>query len=235
MKITCLLFLSISWATLTYGTGYAVPESVLCPLPCGEGIGHAVPKLVLCPLPWGEGVPRSRCTSSGRGRVRGHWGPASQQTSPANSASDHPRDPDALHRDAASPRDGRHQTGGKASDEQRNHGRASDPNHPPSRAPLIKVNRPKQLPNSRQRSLPGNALHQPGSNKSGGAAKGGLIQNETVNIALPVRTPSVVRPTVPSFNNVRHRSPNPAGVGGSPSSHSSNTGAINGTRMNRKP
>jgi hypothetical protein len=235
MKITCLLFLSISWATLTYGTGYAVPESVLCPLPCGEGIGHAVPKLVLCPLPWGEGVPRSRCTSSGRGRVRGHWGPASQQTSPANSASDHPRDPDALHRDAASPRDGRHQTGGKASDEQRNHGRASDPNHPPSRAPLIKVNRPKQLPNSRQRSLPGNALHQPGSNKSGGAAKGGLIQNETVNNALAVRTPSVVRPTVLSPNNVRHRSPNPAVVSGSPNSHSSNTGSINGTRMSRKP
>jgi hypothetical protein len=52
---------------------------------------------------------------------------------------------------------------------------------------------------------------------------------------LAARTPSVVRPTVPSFNNVRHRSPNPAVVGGSPSSHSSNSGAINGTRMNRKP
>jgi hypothetical protein len=102
---------------------------------------------------------------------------------------------------------------------------------------LTKANRPQQLPNSRQLSLPGNAmnLHQPGSDKSSGAAKSGTIRNETGNIALAVRTPSVVRPTVPSFNNVRHRGPNPAAVGGSPNSHSSNTGAINGTRMNRKP
>jgi hypothetical protein len=78
-------------------------------------------------------------------------------------------------------------------------------------------------------------LHQPGSNKSGGAAKAGLIRNETVNMALPVRTPSVVRPTVRSFNNVRHRGPNPAVVAGSVNSDSRNTGAINGTRMNRKP
>ena len=117
------------------------------------------------------------------------------------------------------------------------HGAVYATDHPPSRASLTKANRPKQLPNSRQRSLPGNArnLHQPGSDKSGGAAKGGLIRNETVNNALAVRTPSVVRPTVPALNNVRHRSPNLAVVGGSPNSHSSNTGAINGTRMNRKP
>jgi hypothetical protein len=78
-------------------------------------------------------------------------------------------------------------------------------------------------------------LHQAGSDKPGGAARSGFIRNETVNNASAVRTPSVVRPTVPSLNNVRHRSPNPAVVGGSPVSHSSNTGAISGTRMNRKP
>jgi hypothetical protein len=83
--------------------------------------------------------------------------------------------------------------------------------------------------------MPGNALHQPGSDRSGVAAKGGLIQNEAVNIALAVRTPSVARPVVPSLNNVRHRSSNPAVASGSPNSHSSDTGAINGTRMNRKP
>jgi hypothetical protein len=98
-----------------------------------------------------------------------------------------------------------------------------------------KANRPKQLPNSRRHSMPGNALHQPGSNRSGAASKSGLVQNETVSNALAVRTPSVVRPTAPSFNNVRHRGPNPAVVGGSPPSHSSNTGTINGARMNRKP
>ena len=115
------------------------------------------------------------------------------------------------------------------------HGTGCAVNHPPRRGSLTKVNRPRQLPRSRQRSLPGNALHQPASNKSGGVAKGGLIPNETVNNAWAVRTPSVVRPSAPSFNYLRHRSPNPAVVGGSPSSHGSNTGAINGTRMNRKP
>jgi hypothetical protein len=100
-----------------------------------------------------------------------------------------------------------------------------------------KVNRPKQLPNGRQRSLPGNAmnLHQPVLNKSGTELKTGFIPNETVNNVLAVRTPSIVRPTAPSFNNVRHRSPNPAVVGGSANSQSSKTGTINGTRMNRKP
>ncbi len=191
MKTTCLLFLTISWAALTHGTGYAVPS-----------------------------------------------GPASQQTSPessANTASDHPRDP--AQRDAPPADDGRHQTGGKASAEQRDLRRASDKDHPPRRASLTEANRPKQFPHSRKRFLPGNAinLHQPGPDKSGGAAKGGLIQTETVNNALPVRPPSVVRPTVPSLNNVRHRGPNPAVVGGSANLQSRNTGAINGTRMNRKP
>jgi hypothetical protein len=83
--------------------------------------------------------------------------------------------------------------------------------------------------------MPGNALHQPASNKSGGVAKGGLIQNATVNNALPVRTPSVVRPTVQALNNVRHRGHNPAVVTGSVNSDSRNAGAINGTCMNRKP
>jgi len=187
MKTTCLLFLAMSWAALTQGTGYAVPSS-----------------------------------------------PAPQQTSPkssANTASDHPGD--AGH--AASPRDGRHETSGKASDEQRSHARASGPNHPPSRASLTKVNRPKQFPNGRQRSLPGNALHQPGSDISGSAAKSGFILNKSVNKALPGRTPSVVRPTVPLLNNVRHRDPNPATVSGSGNTNTRNTGAIDGTHMNHRP
>jgi hypothetical protein len=99
--------------------------------------------------------------------------------------------------------------------------------------PKAKVHKP--LPNSRQRSISGNALRQPSLNKSGGAATGGLIPNQTVRNALPVRISSVVRPTVPTFNNVRHRSPNPAVLGGSPNFHRSNTGTINGARINRRP
>jgi hypothetical protein len=173
MKTTCLLFLTMIWATLMQGTGYAVPAS-----------------------------------------------PASQQTPPAssaNTASGHPHD------------------SGQA--QQLGHGRATDPNQRTSRATLTglsKAKRPKQLPNSGPRSTAGNALPEPRSDKLGNAAKGGFIGNETVNHALPVRTSGVVRPAVPSLHQVHHRSPNPAVVGGSPPSHNSNAGAINGTRMNRK-
>ena len=161
---------------------------------------------------------------------------APQPTSPAasaNTASGHPRD--AAH---STPADhGRNPTGGKAPDEQRGHDRASGPNHPPSRASLTKANRPMRLPNGGQRPIPRNGmnLYQPASNISAGTAKGGFIQNQTVNNALALRTPTFVRPTGPLLNNMPHRSPNPAVIGGSPNLHRSDTGRINGTRMNRKP
>ena len=124
---------------------------------------------------------------------------------------------------------------------------ASDRNHPHSGADLTAANRSKQLPTSRKRPLPRNAasLRQPALARSGGAAKGGLIQNETTGRALPVR-PTSVRPSVamlnPLLNNVHHRGPNPAVVSGSANSRSGNTGAIsgntgaiNGTGMRRRP
>ena len=224
MKTACLFFLSISCAMLTHGTGYAVPLSPASRLSklkdssSGQR-GSAAP---LCgkPLAFRPGPP----ISLSQPRLEGC---AFQTTLSRLVNVQTPRKGEAFpHSGAAEP---------KASHEQRDHGRASDMNHPPSRTSLTKANRPQQLPNSRQRSRPGNALHQPGPDKSAGAAKGGLIRNEAVNIALAVRTPSVVRPTVPALNNVRHRSPNPAVVAGSVNSDSRNTGAINGTRMNRRP
>lgn len=163
-------------------------------------------------------------------------GLASQPTPPgssANAAGGHPRD--AGH--AASPREGRHQTGGTASERPRDRARASDTSRPPSGASVAKANRPRQISNGPKRSLPGIAgnLHRPGSDKFGGAAKSGLIQNETVHNALTVRTSSVFRPTGPWLNNARPRGPNPAVIGGSAISHSRDTWAINGTHMSRKP
>jgi len=117
---------------------------------------------------------------------------------------------------------------------------ASDTNQPHSRAGLIAANRSKQLPTSRKRPLPRNAasLRQPTSARSAAAAKSALIQNETAKHALPVRSTSF-RPSVASLNplpnNVRHRGSNPAVVGGSANSGKSNTGAINGTGMHRRP
>ena len=184
MKTTCLLFLTISWAAWSRGTGYAA-------LSQQASVGNS-----------------------------------------ANTSSGHPRDVEY-----AAPADaGTHQKDGKAPHDRRGHGRASDLNRPPKRPSLTKVNRP-QHPNSRLRPISENAisLHQAGYSASFGAAKAGFIQNEPINRAVRARPLSVIRSTEPSFGHVRHRSANPAVVGGLALSHRANTGAINGTRMNRKP
>jgi hypothetical protein len=97
-----------------------------------------------------------------------------------------------------------------------------------------KVSRPNRPPTGQRRTPVGNAtkFHQPGSDKSVSAAKSGFIGTATLSSA---RTPSVARSAALSFNNLRHRSPNPAVVVGSSNSHSRNTAAINGTRMSREP
>jgi hypothetical protein len=226
MKTTCLLFLAMSWATLTQGTGYAVPSSPVIRLSkfenCSSGQGGSAAPLCGKPLAFRP----APAISLFQRRLEG----AAFQTALRRSVNvQAPRKGEAFpHSGAAEPLVSTNQ----ASQEQRDHGRASAPNHPPSRGSLTKVNRPKQLPNIRQRSLPGNALHQPASNKSGGAAKSGFVRNETVNNHW---MPSALRPAAPMLDNVRHRSANPAVVGGSPNSRSANGGAINGTRMNRKP
>jgi hypothetical protein len=135
---------------------------------------------------------------------------------------------------AASADDGKHQPVAKPSDERRVPGGDSGADHRPKPVSLTKANGPKQLPNNRQRPLPGNALHPPSSSQSAGAVRGGFIPVQTGHKALPVQTSSVVRPAMPSLNNVRHRSPNPAVVGGTASLHGSNTGAVNGSRIVRK-
>ena len=121
---------------------------------------------------------------------------------------------------------------------------SSDKNQPHSRAGLIAANRSKQLPTSRKHPLPRNAasLRQLALARSGGAAKGGLVQHETTGRPVPGR-PTNVRPSVASLNpslnplpnNVRHRGSNAAVVSGSANSRSGNTGAINGTGMRRRP
>jgi hypothetical protein len=133
--------------------------------------------------------------------------------------------------------DGKRQEEESPSDEQQALRHASDQNHLRSLANLTSANRPKLIPNSREHSTSGNAMkrHQPGLTKSGGVANGGLVKNEKIIDARPVQTSSVARSAAPSLNNLRHRGANPAVVGGSAISESRNTGAINGTRMNRKP
>jgi len=189
------------------------------------------------------------CAALARGTSYAAPSQQASAESSANTASGRSNDDHSHDSERAAPADdGKRQKEGtpvRQAYQPRDRRHASAKNHPRSRASLAAANRPKQLPNSRKRSLPGDAmnLHQPRSDKSGGAAKGGLIQNERVNNALPVRPTSVARPTVaslnnalnPSLNSVRHRGPNSAVVGGPANSTSSNTGAIDGSRMNRRP
>jgi hypothetical protein len=162
-------------------------------------------------------------------------GPASQQTSresAANTVSDRPQDAEHPTLTAG----GKRQKDGIPSDERQDLRHVSGKNHPRSPATRVK-DRPKQLPNSRVRFPSGNAttFHQLGSDKSGGTAKGGLIQHEVVNSALPVRPANVIRPTAPLLNSVRHHGANPAVIGGSANSNGRSTGAINGTGVHRRP
>jgi hypothetical protein len=152
--------------------------------------------------------------------------PANEGT---NAASDRSHDD---HLRATPAGDGKHQKEESPS-EQQAPGRGAARNRPRGRANLTVANRPTQLPVRRKRSKPLNTTnpHPPGLGKSGDAAKG---QSRTANNALPVRSTSVVGPTGASLNNGRHRGPNPAVVGG-PASNAGNTGALNGTRMHRRP
>jgi hypothetical protein len=125
--------------------------------------------------------------------------------------------------------------------ERRNARGTSDKTRSHSRASMTATKRPAQFSKKNKHAASGNGLNprQPNPDKSGGAAKGGLIQHEAVNRAPQVRSANVFKPNaaslLPSANSPRHRGPNPAVVGGSAHTSSSNTGAINGTSMHRKP
>src|ERR1019366_8475767 len=155
--------------------------------------------------------------------------PVAHQSSSATSvdtASDRP------HGAHSAPVDGRkHQAGGKSSGEHPGPRHALDKNHPPGPASQSNANRPSQAPNRQEHSASGDTrnLHEPGSDKLAGAAKPGAIQSTIAGNPPPVRPSSVVRPTAPSLDNVRHRSPNSAVVGRSASLATRNAGAINGT------
>jgi hypothetical protein len=160
-------------------------------------------------------------------------GPAKQQASSASSGDTATAHPRAEH---APPADGeKHQAGEPSHGPGNLH--ASGKSLPPSPASVTKAKRPNQAPSHQENSASGSAmnLREPGLGESGGAVKGGAIQNEPAGKALPVRPSNAVRPAVPAPNNARHRTSNPAVVGGSVSPTAKNTGAINGALIKRKP
>jgi hypothetical protein len=159
---------------------------------------------------------------------------AAAQHAPSGSVADtvgnHPREADH----AAPAAHGTHV--GKPSEDQQIHRKVSGNKLPASNTSPSKANHRNEVPNSRERSASGNSKnsYRPGSDKSAGAAQNGIVRNETVNHAASHRASNTARPTVPSLRNVRHRGANPAIVGGAGNSSTRNTGALDGTHMNRK-
>jgi len=95
------------------------------------------------------------------------------------------------------------------------------------------VSRHKQPPTSPRRPAVGNParVRQPGTDNSVRAAKSGFSGHAGLS---NVRAPSVTRIVAPTVNNLRHRSPNPAVVGGPAADKANGTGSVSGTRMNRR-
>ncbi|MGA8837696.1 MAG: hypothetical protein WB538_18855, partial [Candidatus Sulfotelmatobacter sp.] len=78
---------------------------------------------------------------------------------------------------------------------------------------------------------------QPGSRLSQSIVveKRGSIQNKSMTSVSAVQRPSMFPSASPSLDNQRHRGANPAVIGGLGTSRLGGTGAINGSRMSRKP
>jgi len=126
---------------------------------------------------------------------------------------------------------------GKSSDGQQERHDVSHEGRPKGRSSPTKTDRFPQVSNNASRSMLGNAGNhgQTGSSALGRTAMGGPIQNQGVRHAFPVQPARAARFNTPMLNNVRHRSPNPAIVGGSGNITRKNDGALDGTRMARKP
>ena len=233
MKATYVFLLTMSWAMVQHGTGYAVLLRAEPALECGSGAAAFAWRAGLYEIsalsPLGERAARGAVFISGRGTGEGV--PTRTGLPRHSMLSRKPFWGEGENVEALSPLPwgGVPRPALSSAAAGRVRGRSGP-------APE-KVSRPEQFPNRQRRSAMGNAtkFRQPGSSQSGAAANNGSLRNETVNSALAVRGPSVVRLTTPSFGNVRHRGPNPAVVNGAPRAHGSNTAAITGTRMTRRP
>ncbi len=107
-------------------------------------------------------------------------------------------------------------------------------NHVPLPESLAKTNRLKHPAEGQVRSATATRRVQPQSRLTVVTRKGS-IQNKSVTSVSAVRRPSMLLSSSPSFDNQRHRGPNPVVIGGIGTLRSSETGAINGSHMSRKP
>jgi len=159
--------------------------------------------------------------------------PASQQASaqvPASKTSSRPQ------KQATPSKTTKHNVGGTSPSALTGRGRSSHVNHPRNTRGAG-ANRPQELSQSQQRFTARNHrnLSQTAPGNPGAVGKTASFRNNAVNTAPTVREPSLFPSSTSSLENVRHRSPNPAIVGGAGNSRASSTGALDGSRMSRKP
>jgi len=115
--------------------------------------------------------------------------------------------------------------------------RAAKANQVPKPPHVANTNRLKRPPNGQARSTTATPRLQPQSRLSQSVVveKRGSIQNKSVTSVSAVQRQSMFPSSSPSLDNLRHRGPNPAVLGGLGTSKPGGTGAINGSRMSRKP
>jgi hypothetical protein len=115
--------------------------------------------------------------------------------------------------------------------------RAAKANQVPKPPHVANTNRLKRPANGQARSTTATARLQPRSRLSQSVVveKRGSIQNKSVTSVSAVQRQSMFPSASPSLGNQRHRGPNPAVIGGLGTSKPGGTGAINGSRMSRKP
>jgi hypothetical protein len=132
--------------------------------------------------------------------------------------------------------DGEHVNDTEPPQEQPGH-RLSEAGNPRSPSALLKANRPKPLSYTRERLSTEAAknLHQPGLGKPGEGARGTYSRNETVHTTRTIQPPSDSPPAMRSHSTARVPSTSPVVIGGRVNSDGRTTGAINGTRMIRRP
>ena len=99
-----------------------------------------------------------------------------------------------------------------------------------------KANNPRPS-NDRAAFMAGRITDAPPSDsiRPAAVASGAQAKNQAVAAGRPVQLQAVSRPSATLLSEARHRSPNPATVGGPKSVTAASSGAINGSRVARKP
>jgi hypothetical protein len=132
---------------------------------------------------------------------------------------------------AATGTDATAQQNERTSSQSADHGRTAKGKMPHGSVVAFKPNHSQPLPKNQKRLTPQKLTGiQPAPQTSGLP-----ITNKTASNARVAHPPKTSRASIPTSNNVRHRGPNPATIGGSTSLRPANTGSLSGAYIARKP